>query len=99
MDFAAADFGAGIDFTPVGSLSLTLPPHSLDRYCLPWTPASTGTPHRCILVTLKQAGFQDMHSQRNVDLAAGAPGRYRRRWISPSRCTTRTCSNTPWGSP
>jgi hypothetical protein len=74
VDFAAADFGAGIGFTPVGSLDLTLPPHSLSRYCVPWTPAATGTQHRCILVTLKQAGYQDMHSQRNVDLVRVRPG-------------------------
>jgi len=68
VHFDAADFGAGIGFTPIGTQNFILPPHSFNRYCIPWTPAAGGTLHRCILVTLSQAGYRDMHSQRNVDL-------------------------------
>jgi len=68
IEYAIADFGAGIPFTPVAIKNFTLPPNSLDKYCADWTPAAGGTLHRCALVTLKQAGYQDMHSQHNVDL-------------------------------
>lgn len=68
VEYAIADFGAGIPFTPVATKNLTLPPESLAKYCADWTPAAGGTLHRCALVTLKQAGYQDMRSQRNVDL-------------------------------
>jgi len=70
VEFSAADFGAGIAFTPVASQAFDLPPNSFNRYCADWTPAA-GTLHRCLLVTLKQPGFRDMHSQKNVDLAPG----------------------------
>jgi hypothetical protein len=63
-----ADFGAGIGFTPVTTQSFDLPPYSIDKYCVSWIPAASGTLHRCVLVTLQQPGYQDMHSQRNVDL-------------------------------
>jgi uncharacterized repeat protein (TIGR01451 family) len=68
VEFAVADFGAGIPFTTVAIRSFTLPPNSLATYCADWTPATGGTLHRCVLVTLKQPGYRDMHSQRNVDL-------------------------------
>jgi uncharacterized repeat protein (TIGR01451 family) len=66
--FEVADFGAGIGFTPVAAQNFTLPPYSIDKYCISWTPAAGGTTHRCVLVTLKQPGYVDMHSQRNVDI-------------------------------
>jgi hypothetical protein len=68
LAFDEADFGAGIGFTPFASHTFVLPPHTTNRYCVPWTPPATGTPHRCILVHLTQAGYQEMRSQRNVDL-------------------------------
>jgi hypothetical protein len=73
VEFDVADFGAGVAFTPVSTQNFTLPPHSFSRYCIPWTPSSSGTLHRCILVILKQAGYQDMHSQRNVDIVRTNP--------------------------
>jgi hypothetical protein len=66
--FSVADFGAGIGFTPLATQSFDLPPNSINKYCVGWTPAVGGTLHRCVLVTLQQPGYQDMHSQRNVDL-------------------------------
>ncbi len=68
LDYAVADFGAGVPFTPVGSRTVTLPPNSNADYCISWTPATSGTLHRCILVTLKQEGYRDMRSQLNVDI-------------------------------
>ncbi len=74
VDFADADLGAGLDFTPLGSLSPTLPPHSLDRYCLPWTPPTGETLYHSLQVTLRQAGFHDLHSLHNVALVSVLPG-------------------------
>ena len=68
VKYAVADFGAGIPFAPVGERTVTLPPNSIDKYCIDWTPAGSGTLHRCVLVTLEQPGYRPMHSQRNVDL-------------------------------
>jgi uncharacterized repeat protein (TIGR01451 family) len=75
VKFEVADFGAGIPFTAVGTQNFTLPPNSLGKYCIPWTPATGGTLHRCALITLSQAGAQDQHSQRNVDLVQPGLGR------------------------
>ena len=74
VEYAVADFGAGVGFTTVATQSISLPPNSNDKYCAAWTPGAGGTLHRCVLVTLKQPGYQDMHSQRNVDLVRLVPG-------------------------
>lgn len=82
VDFEWADFGAGIIFAPISSLNnITLPPNSIDLYCVPWTPViveptptsmsalqNNASLHRCIRVRLRQAGFRDQLSQRNVDV-------------------------------
>ena len=68
LQFDAADFGAGIGFTPFATQSFLLPAHTVNRYCVPYTPLITGTTHRCILVHLIQPGYRDMTSQHNVDL-------------------------------
>jgi uncharacterized repeat protein (TIGR01451 family) len=75
IEYAVADFGAGIGFTTVATKTVTLPPNSIDRYCVDWTPSTTGTLHRCILITLKQAGYRDMRSQRNIDIVRVRPTR------------------------
>ena len=36
--------------------------------CVPWTPEPGGTLHRCLRVQIHQDGYQDVFSQRNVDL-------------------------------
>jgi hypothetical protein len=74
VEFAVADFGAGIPFTPVTTQSFTLPPNSIAKYCVPWTPAPGGTLHRCIQVTLKQPNYPDDRSQRNITLVRPLPG-------------------------
>ncbi|NJN68364.1 MAG: hypothetical protein HC884_17455, partial [Chloroflexaceae bacterium] len=68
IDYAVADFGAGIYFTTVASENFTLPANSIGDYCADWTPALGGTNHRCVLVTLKQPGYPDQTSQRNVNI-------------------------------
>jgi hypothetical protein len=68
VDFAVADFGAGIPFTLVATQTFVLPPFSNATYCVPWTPAAGGTLHRCIRVTLKQPNYPDQHSQLNLDV-------------------------------
>jgi hypothetical protein len=71
LDFEVADFGAGVWFTNVGSLTVTLPPNSIDDYCIDWTPDTGGTLHRCIQVILSQVGYEDQTSQRNVNVVEG----------------------------
>ncbi|HTP08545.1 MAG TPA: hypothetical protein VMP08_09860, partial [Anaerolineae bacterium] len=76
VTFSEADFGAGIGFTPISPTPthvFTLPPNSLQKYCVDWLPMSGGTLHRCLLVTLQQPGFQDQTSQRNYDLERRPP--------------------------
>lgn len=73
LEYAVADFGAGIPFTTVATKSFTLPPNSNAKYCADWTPTPSNNLHRCILVTLKQDGYQDQRSQRNVDLRRPLP--------------------------
>ena len=68
IGYDVADFGAGISFTEVASQTVTLPPTSIDDYCINWTPASGGTLHRCIRIRLSQPGSGDQTSQRNVNL-------------------------------
>jgi hypothetical protein len=72
VNFKWAAFGAGIGFTPLGSLvNLVLPPNSNGNYCVNWTPIAIGPDdslHRCILVELVQPGWATQTSQRNLDL-------------------------------
>ena len=71
IQFRVAAFGAGIPFTPVGSLSgVVLPPNRITRHCIAWTstPVSNGNLHRCIQVLVDQQGYFGQVSQRNVDL-------------------------------
>jgi uncharacterized repeat protein (TIGR01451 family) len=73
LTYSVADFGAGIPIIPVATQQVTLPPASLDKYCITWTPATGGTLHRCLFVQVHQPGFQDQTSQRNVDLVHATP--------------------------
>lgn len=74
ITYSEAVFGAGIGFTPFTAQSFALPPHSLATYCVNWTPLASTALHRCLLVTLHQAGFLDQRSQRNLDIAHLPPG-------------------------
>jgi hypothetical protein len=68
VTFSEAVFGAGIPFTPFKTQAFTLPPGSLQKYCVNWTPIPAASLHRCLLVELDQAGWQRQRSQRNVDI-------------------------------
>jgi len=63
-----ADFGMGLPFQEVGRLEdWVIPANSTARRCLPWTPTPGGT-HRCIQIRIQQRGYEDIISQRNIDL-------------------------------
>jgi len=66
--YEVADFGAGIFFTSVATRTVDLPPESVADYCVIWTPSTGGTLHRCLQVRLKQPGYQDQTSQKNIDI-------------------------------
>jgi hypothetical protein len=74
VTFSEAVFGAGIGFTPFVTQAFSLPPFSFNKYCVSWTPLPVTALHRCLLVTLRQPGFLDGHSQRNIDIARLPPG-------------------------
>jgi hypothetical protein len=73
LTYTVADFGAGVGFMPVGTRTLEVPPHSLQKYCISWTPSAGGTLHRCLRVVLEQSGFREQSSQRNLDLVHARP--------------------------
>jgi hypothetical protein len=83
VTFSEADFGAGVGFTPFTTQVFTLPPNTIARYCVAWTPLPGGTRHRCLLVTLRQPGFLDQRSQLNVDIAPLPPGAPPVGWAVP----------------
>ena len=66
LDFGLADFGIGLDFGPIGSRTLTVPPHSSINVCVVWVPRLAG--HWCVQVILHQHSFPDQVSQRNLDI-------------------------------
>ncbi|MGE5224429.1 MAG: hypothetical protein ACM3PY_18480 [Omnitrophica WOR_2 bacterium] len=69
VTFSAADFGAGINFTAIQTVNgAVIPAHGTVTLCIVWTPAPGGTLHRCIQVQIHQDGYQDIYSQRNLDL-------------------------------
>jgi hypothetical protein len=67
--YNVAQFGAGIDFTPVATRTVELPPESIDKYCVDWTPAEAV--HYCVAVEVQLVGWQSQVAQRNVDVVAG----------------------------
>jgi hypothetical protein len=73
VTFSEAAFGAGIGFTPFATQTFTLPPNSLNKYCVNWNPLPGGTLHRCLLVELDVPGFFVQRSQLNVDLVRRTP--------------------------
>lgn len=73
IEYQVADFGAGMGFTPVGTRTVDLPPSSIAKYCISWTPGVGGTLHRCLRVKLSQPGYQDEYSQHNIELVRIRP--------------------------
>jgi hypothetical protein len=68
VEYEVADFGAGIFFMTVATRTVDLPPNSIADYCVTWTPSTGGTLHRCLQVRLKQPGYRDQTSQKNIDI-------------------------------
>jgi hypothetical protein len=54
-------------------VNISLPPNSVTTWCANWTPPASGTLHRCVLATLKQPGYLDQTSQRNIDIRRANP--------------------------
>ncbi len=69
VTFAAADFGAGIPFTPIQTVNnVVIPANGSITRCITWTPGTGGTLHRCVRVQVSQAGYRDVYSQRNLNV-------------------------------
>jgi hypothetical protein len=69
VTFYAADFGAGIAFTPLQAWTgVVVTALGSKTVCITWVPAAGGTLHRCIEVRIHQDGYNDIYSQRNLDL-------------------------------
>jgi uncharacterized repeat protein (TIGR01451 family) len=64
--YEVAQFGAGIGFTTIATRTVELPPHSIAKYCVDWTP--TTADHYCVLVRVLQPNFAPQVAQRNVDV-------------------------------
>ena len=67
--YNVAQFGAGIDFTAIATRTVDLPPHSIQKYCTNWTPATAD--HYCVRVDVLLPGWRPQYAQRNVDVVAG----------------------------
>jgi hypothetical protein len=69
VTFNWADFGAGIGFTPIKTVSnVVVPAHGSQTVCVTWVPVASGTLHKCIEIQIHQDGYTDVYSQRNLDL-------------------------------
>ena len=67
VNFAWANFGIGLPFTPIdGPRPVHLPPYSLVKTCIHWVPPISG--HVCLQVTLEAQGYAPQRSQRNMDV-------------------------------
>ncbi|GAG02769.1 unnamed protein product, partial [marine sediment metagenome] len=67
VNFAWANFGIGLPFTPINGPRLVhLPPHSMVKECLYWVPPVSG--QVCLEITLEMEGYEPLKSQRNVDV-------------------------------
>jgi hypothetical protein len=68
LTLSAADFGIGIPFQEAGQLpNVVIPANTTIKRCLPWTPPP-GSVHRCLQILIQQRGYEDIISQRNIDI-------------------------------
>lgn len=78
VEFGVANFGIGIPFTRIDLQGVTLPPRSQVRVCTRWVPPIGG--HFCAQIIIRQPGYRDVFSQRNMDVAEflepGRPNTY-----------------------
>jgi hypothetical protein len=64
----AADFGMGLPFQEAGQINdVVIPGNTTIKRCLTWTPPP-GSVHRCLQIRIQQDGYEDIISQRNIDL-------------------------------
>jgi uncharacterized repeat protein (TIGR01451 family) len=69
VGFDYADFGAGILFTHIQTVTgVLIPPNGTVTVCITWVPGAGGTLHRCIRVHLHNPHYHDVYSQRNFNL-------------------------------
>lgn len=72
VEFALAAFGIGLDFTPIPAAGnpryVTVPANGSTKVCIVWMPTVSDAGHRCIQVTIRQPGFDDLRSQKNLDI-------------------------------
>lgn len=67
VQFAWANFGIGLPFTPIDGLqTVILPPYSMVKTCIFWVPPVSG--HVCVQITLEMEGYEPQISQRNIDI-------------------------------
>jgi hypothetical protein len=66
VEFAVANFGIGLPFTPVGHAEVLVPPGGHAMGCTLWVPPTPE--HWCIEVRLMKDGAPYVISQRNVDV-------------------------------
>ena len=67
VEFGVANFGIGLRFMPIDQQTVVLPPMSRTRVCTRWVPSIGG--HFCAQVIIRQPGYRDVFSQRNMDVA------------------------------
>ncbi len=67
VEFGVVNFGIGLPFTPIDHQEIELPPFSRTRVCTRWVPPIGG--HFCAQIIVRQPGYQDVISQRNLDVA------------------------------
>jgi hypothetical protein len=68
VEFAIANFGIGLPFTPIQVMPVTLPPYSIVKKCVTWVPPFAG--HFCTQISLIDPQFPGViqRSQRNMDV-------------------------------
>ncbi len=84
VQFAVANFGIGLPFTPIQTLSVTLPPHSIVKKCVMWVPPFAG--HFCVQVSLLHPQYPGLivRSQRNLDVGeVFEPGQWTQPFVFP----------------
>ena len=84
VEFAIANFGIGLPFTPIQVMPVTLPPHSIVKKCITWVPPFAG--HFCVQISLIHPQFPGLsvRSQRNIDVGeVFEPGQWTAPFVFP----------------
>jgi len=72
VEFGMANFGIGLSYTTIPAAGnpqqVTVPPNGSAKACIVWMPTIADAGHRCIQVTIRQPGFRDLTSRRNLDV-------------------------------